>query len=361
MTPQPAESNTLPSTEARVGHGTGSRLEMIVSNRSALPALRPMRTPVDPIRNCFLDTLHRVCKRVSQIMEMGRTLTAMVTPFDDHGKVDLAGASRLAQWLVEQGNDGLVITGTTGEGNTLTDEEQVAVWKAVRSSVSVPLIAGCGTNDTEHTIQLTSRAESSGMDCALVVTPYYNRPSQSGIEAHFQAICRSTKIPVMIYDIPVRTGRKIDTETMVRLASELPNIVGVKDAANDPAESARLLSHVRKDFLLYSGVDALTLPLLSIGGTGVIGVCTHWATPEMRALIESYRRGDVEEATAINRRLIDSYRFESSELTPNPLPVKAMLRSLGLPAGQCRLPMGPAPASLEAEAAAVFERLRAAR
>jgi len=293
--------------------------------------------------------------------DLGRTLTAMVTPFDDQGKVDLPGASKLAQWLVEQGNDALVITGTTGEGNTLTDEEQVAVWKAVRDSVSVPLIAGCGTNDTEHTIRLTAMAESSAMDCALVVTPYYNRPSQSGIESHFRAVCKSTDLPVMIYDIPIRTGRKVSTETLVRLAKEVPNVVGVKDAANDPAESAVLLSQVPEQFRLYVGVDSLTLPLLSIGATGVIGVCTHWATSEMKAMIESYIHGEVEGAAAINRRLLDSYRFESTEQTPNPLPAKAMLRSLGLPAGQCRLPMGPAPASLEAEARDVFQRLLANR
>lgn len=281
----------------------------------------------------------------------------MVTPFDDQGRVDLPGAARLAEWLVEQGNDALVITGTTGEGNTLTDEEQVAVWKAVRGSVPVPLIAGCGTNDTEHTVRLTALAESSGMDCALIVTPYYNRPSQLGIEAHFRTVCQSTKLPVMIYDIPIRTGRKVSTDTLLRLAAELPNVVGVKDAANDPAESARLLAEAPDGFLLYSGVDALTLPLFSIGATGIIGVCTHWATPDMKAMIESYVDGKVVEATAVNRRLLESYRFESTELTPNPLPVKAMLRSLGLPAGQCRLPMGPAPAGLEAEAKEVFAHL----
>lgn len=293
--------------------------------------------------------------------DFGRTLTAMITPFDDQGKVDLPGASRLAQWLVEQGNDALVITGTTGEGNTLTDEEQAAIWTAVRDSVSVPLIAGCGTNDTEHTVRLTALAERSGMDCALIVTPYYNRPSQSGIEAHFRTVCQSTNLPVLIYDIPIRTGRKVNTETIVRLATDVPNIIGVKDAANDPAESASLLSQTPKDFRLYSGVDALTLPLLSIGATGVIGVCTHWATPEMKAMIDAYIRGKVGEATTMNSRLLESYTFESSELTPNPLPAKAMLRSLGLPAGQCRLPMGPAPATLEVEAKEIYKRLVAAR
>lgn len=292
---------------------------------------------------------------------MGPLLTAMVTPFDAHNQLDLAGASRLAAWLVEQGNDALLVTGTTGEANTLTDDEQVAIWKAVRGSVSVPLIAGCGTNDTEHTIRLTKLAEKAGMDCALIVTPYYNRPSQAGIEAHFREICGSTKIPIMIYDIPVRTGRKISTETMVRLANDVPNIIGVKDAANDPAESARLLSHVPADFQLYSGVDALTLPLLSIGAKGVIGVCTHWAAPEMKALVQSYASGKVIEAAAVNRRLLESYLFESTDLWPNPLPAKAMLRMLGLPSGQCRLPMGDASPQLELAAREVFDRLASAR
>lgn len=289
----------------------------------------------------------------------GPVLTAMVTPFDENGRVDLDGAAALASWLVEQGNDGLVLTGTTGEASTLTDEEQVEVWRVVRAAVDVPLIAGSGTNDTRHAAELTAQADAAGMDAVLVVTPYYNRPSQAGIEAHFRHVAGSTRLPVILYDIPVRTGRKISTELLLRLAREVPNIFGVKDAAGDPAESARLIAEAPPDFELYSGDDSLTLPLLSVGAVGVIGVCTHWAAREMGEMIAAYQKGDVEQAIERNARLIPSYDFESGEDSPNPVPTKAMLRALGQPAGECRFPMGPTPEGLEARALEVWNALHA--
>lgn len=290
----------------------------------------------------------------------GPVMTAMVTPFDDHGHVDLEGAAALARWLVDQGNDGLVVTGTTGEASVLTDDEQVSVWRAVRASVDVALIAGSGTNDTTHAAELTAHAEAAGMDGVLLVTPYYNRPPQAGIEAHFRAVAGATALPVILYDIPVRTGRKISTEVILRLAREVPNIVAVKDAAGDPAESARLIAEAPEGFELYSGDDSLTLPLLAVGAVGVIGVATHWAAAEMAELVEAFTSGDVARATALNARLIESFDFETGDLTPNPLPAKAMLRALGQPAGQCRPPMGPAPDGLEARAREVHDRLRGA-
>jgi 4-hydroxy-tetrahydrodipicolinate synthase len=287
----------------------------------------------------------------------GRVLTAMVTPFLPDGGVDLEGAAALASWLVEQGNDGLVVTGTTGEASVLTDDEQVEVWRAVRAAVDVPLVAGSGTNDTRHAAELTARAEAAGMDGVLVVTPYYNRPSQAGIEAHFREVAAATRLPVLLYDIPVRTGRKISHEVLVRLAHEVPNIVGVKDAAGNPAEAARVIADTPDDFELYSGDDSLTLPLLAVGAVGVIGVCTHWAAGTMSAMIEAFERGDVARARQLNARLIESYEFETGDATPNPIPAKAMLRALGQPAGQCRLPMGDAPAGLEARALEVWKNL----
>lgn len=287
----------------------------------------------------------------------GPVMTAMVTPFDDNGRVDLEGAAALASWLVEQGNDGLVVTGTTGEASTLTDDEQVEVWRAVRAAVDVPLIAGSGTNDTRHAAELTAHADAAGMDAVLLVTPYYNRPSQAGIEAHFRHVAGATRLPVMLYDIPVRTGRKISTELLLRLAREVPNIFGVKDAAGDPAESARLIAEAPSDFELYSGDSALTLQLLAIGAVGVIGVCTHWAAREMGEMISAHQKGDVDQAREINARLIESYDFESGDAHPNPVPTKAMLRALGQPAGQCRLPMGPTPDGLEARALEVWKHL----
>lgn len=287
----------------------------------------------------------------------GPVMTAMVTPFKDDGSVDLDGAGELAAWLVEQGNDGLVITGTTGEAATLTDPEQIDVWRAVRAAVDVPLIAGSGTNDTAHAAHLTAQVTDLGYDAVLIVTPYYNRPSQAGIEAHFRTVASATDLPVMLYDIPVRTGRKISNEVIWRLVEEVPNIWAVKDAAGNPAESARLIAQAPDGFELYSGDDSLTLPLLASGAVGLIGVATHWCARQAGEMIAAFGKGDVERAREINATLIESWDFETGDLTPNPIPTKAMLRALGRPAGQCRLPMGPAPDGLEARALEVWRNL----
>ncbi len=287
----------------------------------------------------------------------GPVLTAMVTPMDANGDVDFDGVGKLAKWLVERGNDGLVVTGTTGEASVLTDEEQVDVWRAVRDAVDVPLIVGSGTNDTAHSAHLTAQAAEVGMNAVLVVTPYYNRPSQAGIEAHFRHVAAATDLPVMLYNIPVRTGRLISNEVIWRLVEDVPNIWAVKDAAGSPVAAARLIAEAPEGFELYSGDDALTLPLLSVGAVGVVGVATHWAAREMGEMIEAFTKGEVERAAQINARLIESYEFEGSDATPNPLPTKALLRALGLPAGECRLPLGPAPDGLEARALDVWRNL----
>src|SRR5262245_46305251 len=241
----------------------------------------------------------------------GPVLTAMVTPFNDDGSVDYKGAAKLAKWLVAEGNDGLVVTGTTGESPVLTDDEQVAVWQAVREAVDVPLVAGSGTNDTRHAAELTSRVAATGIEGVLLVTPYYNRPSQAGIEVHFRHVAAATELPVILYDIPIRTGRKIATDTILRLVNEVPNIFAVKDAAANPAETARLIAEAPDGFELYSGDDAMTLPFLSVGAVGTIGVATHWVAREVGEMIAAYTKGDVERAVEINGRLIESYDFET--------------------------------------------------
>jgi len=287
----------------------------------------------------------------------GAVLTAMVTPFDADGALDLDTAAQLARWLVDHGNDGLVVTGTTGEGPTLADNEDRELWRAVREAVTVPIIAGAGTNDTRHSIEQVKAAEAAGADGVLAVTPYYNRPSQAGIEAHFRAIAAATKLPVMLYDIPIRAGRKIAHETLVRLITDVPNIVAVKDAALDVSASARLVADAPDDFDLYSGNDDQTLPLLSIGAVGVVGVATHWAGVQMGEMIAAFSKGDVDEARRLNQRMLESYDFETSDLTPNPVPSKAMMRVLGIPVGECRLPNAPAPEGLEDRAREVLARL----
>lgn len=268
----------------------------------------------------------------------GRVVTAMVTPFDDQGRLDVDGAARLARWLAEHGNDGLVVTGTTGEAPVLTDDEKVELWRAVAEAVTIPVIAGTGTYDTHHSIELTKRAESCGVAGILAVTPYYNRPSQDGIAAHMRAVAGATTLPVMVYDIPIRTGRKIATDTMLRLAEDTPNIVAVKDAAASPADSARLVAEAPESFELYSGDDAQTLPFLAVGGVGVVSVAAHWCGVQMGEMIAAFERGDLAAAREINARLLPSFAFETSDENPNPVPTKAMLRVLGLPGGHCRLP-----------------------
>jgi 4-hydroxy-tetrahydrodipicolinate synthase len=288
----------------------------------------------------------------------GPVITAMVTPFDADGRVDLEGAAALGEWLVAQGNDALVLTGSTGEASMLSDDEQVEVWRAVRASVSVPLIAGSGTNDTAHAAELTAMAGKAGMDGVLLVTPYYNRPPQSGIEAHFRTVAAATELPVLLYDIPIRSSRKISHEVLVRLAEEVPNIVGLKDAAGNPAETARTVADTPEDFFVYAGDDSMTLPMMAVGAVGIISVAGHWAAPEMAAMVDAFERGDHAKAAQINASLLESYDFESGDLTPNPIPAKAMLRALGQPAGECRLPMGPAPDGLEVRALEVLRSLR---
>jgi len=288
----------------------------------------------------------------------------MATPFLEDGALDLDGASSLARRLVEDGNDALVVCGSTGEAPTLTDDERVDLWRVVVDAVDVPVVAGATSNDTAHSVELVRRAEDAGVAGILAVTPYYNRPSQAGLDAHFRAVAAATSLPVVLYDIPARTGRRIARSTILELAQDVANIVALKDAAGDPAATAHLLAEVPEGFTCYAGDDALLLPLLAIGAVGVIGVATHWCARECGELIDRFLAGDVDGALDINRGLLASYQFETGDDTPNPLPVKAMLRVLGLPSGQCRLPLGVAPEGLEDRAKSVIAALeswRAAR
>ena len=289
----------------------------------------------------------------------GEVIVAMVTPFDDDLALDLDAARELARWLVDQGADGLVLAGTTGEAPTLTDDEKLALFRAVRDEVDVPLLAGTGSFDTAHTVELTRAAADTGVEGFLVVSPYYSKPSQAGIEAHFRAVGEASDLPFLIYDVPGRTGRRSDTDVVLRLAREVPTLVGIKDATGDPGASARLVAESPDSFELYSGDDALTLPLLAVGAVGVVGVATHWSAAEHAQMISAFTKGDVDEARSINARLIESYDFEVSPEAPHAVSAKAMLRALGLRVGQCRPPIGPTPDGLEARARAVHDRLKA--
>lgn len=283
----------------------------------------------------------------------------MATPFDESGALDLDGAVRLARWLTDRGNDALLLAGTTGESPVLSDAEKLDLWRAVTEAVTVPVLAGTSTPDTAHSVELTRAAAALGVAGILAVSPYYSRPGQHGIAAHLQAIADASDLPVVLYDIPVRTGRKVSTDTILSLARQQV-IVAVKDATGAPAATAALIAEAPPGFEVYSGNDGDTLPLLAVGAVGVISVESHWAGQELSQMIAAFFKGDVAAARDWNAALVESHQFQSTEAAPNPLPTKAMLRALGQPAGQCRLPMGPAPEGLEEEARAVLSRLRAA-
>ncbi|MFE9956802.1 4-hydroxy-tetrahydrodipicolinate synthase [Micromonospora sp. NPDC005299] len=284
----------------------------------------------------------------------GRLITAMVTPFTADGSLDLDGAVRLASHLVdEQGNDALVLNGTTGESPTTTDAEKEALIRAVVEAVGdrARIVAGVGTNDTRHTIELAAQAEKAGAHGLLVVTPYYNKPPQAGLLRHFTAVADAGGLPIMVYDIPHRTGTAIATDTLVKLA-EHGRIVAVKDAKGDLTATSWVLA--RSDLAFYSGEDALTLPALAVGSVGVVGTSTHFTGVPTKQLIEAYEVGDMATALALHRRLLPL--FTGIFRTQGVILVKAGLAARGLPAGPVRPPLvdatGDELAQLRADCAA---------
>lgn len=288
----------------------------------------------------------------------GAVLSAMVTPFDREGRLDLDAAQRLARWLAGRGHDGLVVAATTGEASTLTDDERCDLVRAVSEAVAIPVLAGTGSNDTAHTVMLTKKARGLGAAGVLVVAPYYNRPPQAGMEAHFRAAAQATDLPVMIYDVPVRTGRRVAGDVLLRLFREVPNIVAFKDATGDPPAAAALVAQAGGHFDLYSGDDAYTLPLLAAGAVGLVGTSTHWTSPQFGQMIAAFHRGDVAAARDVNARLIESFEFINSETSVFSMSIKAMLRMLGQEVGECRLPLPAAPPEVAAHAREVWERLQ---
>ena len=279
----------------------------------------------------------------------GRVLTAMVTPFDARGEVDLAKAQELAKHLVDLGNDGLVVNGTTGESPTTTDREKAALITAVVEAVGdrATVVAGAGTYDTAHSIHLVQQAEKAGAHGALVVTPYYSRPPQEGLLAHFTAVADASELPVMLYDIPPRAVVPIEVDTLLRL-SEHPRILAVKDAKGDLHAGSRVIAST--DLAYYSGDDPLNLPWLSVGAVGFVSVIGHLAADRLRDLVEAYESGDVVRAKEIHESLLPLLR--PFRRVPGVTYTKAALRLRGLDVGDPRLPLVPAAAEdIEAIAA----------
>lgn len=273
-------------------------------------------------------------------MDFGRLLTAMVTPFDEHNRLDLERTSQLVEYLLSNGTDGLVVAGTTGESPTLSFEEKMDLFKHVVNVVDgrVPIIAGTGSNDTQSSIKLTKAAEDVGVDAALVVTPYYNKPNQEGLYQHFTSIAKETNLPIMLYNIPTRAVVRLNVETVVAL-SQIENIVSVKDSTGDLDSIASILEQAEDPFTVYSGDDFLTIPIQSIGGSGVVSVSSHIIGNEMKELIELFEQGKVKEAARLHRKLLPVMR--ALFMAPSPSPVKSALNNQQINVGSVRLPLVP--------------------
>jgi 4-hydroxy-tetrahydrodipicolinate synthase len=290
----------------------------------------------------------------------GHVVTAMVTPFDAGGEVDYSKAGTLAQRLLADGNDGLVVAGTTGESPTLSDDEKIRLFRTVKEAVGDRghVIAGTGTYDTAHSIHLSREAHRAGADGLLLVNPYYNRPSQDGLYAHFRAVAESTPLPVMLYNIPGRTGVNCAPETIARLA-QVPNIVAVKEAAGSLDQVSEIRGRTPDDFLIYSGDDSLTLPKLAVGATGVVSVAGNVAARPIQEMIQAFLAGRVAEALRLHRRLWPL--FKVLFITTNPVPVKAAMRLVGFDCGRVRLPLVDATPKEEEQIRAVLASLDLAR
>jgi 4-hydroxy-tetrahydrodipicolinate synthase len=277
---------------------------------------------------------------------LGRILTAMITPFDESGALDVSEAQRLARWLVDRENDGLVVAGSTGEGQTLDDEELFALWSAVKAAVGdrATVVANAGTNDTRTSVALARAAETAGADAILAVVPYYNKPTQSGMLKHFGAIAEATRLPVVVYNIPGRTGTNMLPETLLELARRHENVAGVKESSGDLKQVGMLLRDRPNGFIVWSGDDHLFLPSLALGADGVVGVASHLCSPDYRRLLDAYTNGRVEEAARIHAELLSL--IDALFATTNPIPVKWAMRQLGFHAGECRLPLDEIPGAV---------------
>ena len=274
------------------------------------------------------------------MINFGQVVTAMVTPFNEHGDIDFEATRNLIEHLLANGTDSLVVSGTTGESPTLTTAEKVDLFKFVVQVVNgrVPIIAGTGSNNTRESVELTRLAEDVGVDGVMLVAPYYNKPCQEGMFQHFQTIAAATSLPVMLYNVPGRTTVNIAVDTVVRLAA-IPNIVAIKEASGNLEAMAEIIEQTPAGFSLYSGDDGLTIPVLAIGGVGVVSVASHIIGNEMQTMIQNFKMGNVKEAASEHRSLLPV--MNALFAAPNPSPLKAALNLKGIQVGGVRLPMIP--------------------
>ncbi|MDX8046993.1 4-hydroxy-tetrahydrodipicolinate synthase [Gracilibacillus sp. S3-1-1] len=274
------------------------------------------------------------------MIDYGKLLTAMVTPFDEHNQMDLNKTTELVEHLIANGSDGLVVAGTTGESPTLTHEEKITLFKHVVKVVDgrVAVIAGTGSNNTQASIELTKEAEQIGVDGALIVSPYYNKPNQEGLYQHHAAIANATNLPIMLYNIPSRAVVRLNVETVVSL-SQIDNIVALKDSTGDLDAISSIIDQVAEDFSVYSGDDSLTLPIQAVGGSGIVSVSSHIIGKEMKEMMVLFEQGNVKEASKLHRKLLPTMR--SLFMAPSPAPVKSALNNKGIAVGSVRLPLVP--------------------
>ena len=270
--------------------------------------------------------------------KIGRLLTAMVTPFDDQGRVDYKQAKKLALALLNSGSEGLVVSGTTGESPTLSREEKLHLFGEVKSALGKrgTVIAGTGNYNTAESLELTKEAERIGVDACLLVVPYYNRPTQEGLYQHFKTIAQGTSLPCILYNVPSRTVTSLSAETVIKL-SHIDNIIGVKEASGNLSQVAEIINSAKEGFLVWSGNDSDTLPILVLGGYGVISVASHLVGNQIRAMLDSFIAGNVDEAASIHRRLLPL--VNALFIVSNPIPVKYALNHIGFNVGKLRLPL----------------------
>ena len=286
----------------------------------------------------------------------GRLLTAMVTPFNADGSVNYEKAADLAEWLINNGSDGLVVAGSTGEAATMNAEETLELFRVVVNRINkrVPVIAGTGSNNTADSVKMTKMAEAMGVDGALIVGPYYNKPTQEGFYQHFAAVAQSTGLPIIVYNVPGRTASNISPAIVARLAADFENIVAIKEAAGNVAQVAELYSVLPEEFTIYSGDDGLILPFMSVGATGLISVLSNIGGGILQDVMQAYEDGRVREAAKLNARMVPLANAKFIET--NPIPVKAAVTLVtGIDAGQPRLPLTPMEPANKAKMVAVLQ------
>ena len=280
----------------------------------------------------------------------------MVTPFNERGEVDEQRTRQLVDHLINTGTEGLVVAGTTGESPVLSEKEKLALFETVLEAVAgrVPVLVGTGSNNTEGSVALTQKVESLGVAGALLVTPYYSKPSQAGMYEHFKTIAQSVHMPIMLYNVPGRTAANLSADTVVKLAT-IDNIVSIKEASGNLDQMAEIIERTPDDFILYSGDDGLTLPILSIGGYGVVSVASHVVGPQMSELIHAFKNGLSDKAAQLHRRLLPIMRQLFAQ--PSPVPVKSLLNQLGVKVGDVRLPLVPMTEAEQEELQQVYQQL----